>query len=357
MSYKVLAINPGSTSTKIALYEDETKIFEKSLSHSAKELEEFDDILDQFEFRENVILEVLKEENIEIDTLSAVVGRGGMLPNLKAGGYLVNKDVLDTFRDDSLVTPHASNLGALLAYKIAEPLEIPSYIYDAVTSNELQEVAKVTGIPEIEKYTICHVLNAKAVSRKVAEKHGKKYEDMDFLVAHLGGGISISAHHEGKIIDCIRDDEGPFSPERAGSIPMLYLVDLCYSGKYTKKEMVKIFRGNGGIKAYLGTQDMRDVEAMIEDGNEQAKLLFEAEAYQIAKNLGKLAPVLNGKYDYIILTGGMAHSKMLTKMISERVEFIAPVEVVPGEDEMEALAFGALRLLEGKEEAKEYVHP
>lgn len=357
MSYRILAINPGSTSTKVAVYEDKVKIFEKSLSHTAKELEVYDEVLDQYEFREEVILSVLKNENIDIKTLSAVVGRGGMLPNMKAGGYAVNKDMLDTFRDDSLVTPHASNLGAFLAYEIAESLEIPSYIYDAVTSDELQEVAKVTGIPEIKKQTICHVLNAKAVSRKIAEKYGKKYEDMRLLVAHLGGGISISAHYEGKIIDCIRDDEGSFSPERAGSIPMLYLVDLCYSGKYTKKEIVKIFRGNGGIKAYLGTQDMRDVEAMVDEGNNQAEILFEAQAYQIAKEIGKLAPVLNGKFDCIILTGGMAYSKKLTSMISERVGFIAPIEIAPGEDEMEALASGALRILEGQEEAKEYVHP
>lgn len=357
MSYRVLAINPGSTSTKIALYEEETKIFEKSLSHSAKELEEFDDVLDQFEFREKIILSVLEEENIDINELSAVVGRGGMLPNMEAGGYAVNKDMLDTFRDDNLVTPHASNLGALLSYKIAEPLGIPSYIYDAVTSDELQEIAKITGLPQIRKQSISHVLNAKAVSRKVAKKYGKKYEEMSFLVAHLGGGISISLHHEGKIIDCIRDDEGPFSPERVGSIPMLDLVDICYSGEFTKKEVVKLFRGNGGIKAYLGTQDMRDVEAMVEAGDEQAKILFEAEAYQISKGLGSLAPVLNGVFDCIILTGGMAYSKMLTNMISERVKFIAPIEIVPGEDEMEALAFGALRLLKGDEEAKEYVHP
>lgn len=356
MSYRILAINPGSTSTKIALYEDETKIFEKSLSHTAKELEVYDEVLDQFVFREKIILSVLKEENIDIKTLAAVVGRGGMLPNMKSGGYVVNKAMLETFRE-GLASPHASNLGALLAHEIAEPLGIPAYIYDSVTSDELEEIAKITGMPEIRRQSMCHVLNMKAVSRKVAQKYGKNYEDMNILAAHLGGGISLSVHHKGKIIDCIRDDEGPFSPERSGSFPMLYMIDLCYSGKYTKKEMIKKVRGEGGLKAYLGTQDLRDVEAMIDDGNKQAEILLEAQAYQIAKGIGQMSTVLSGKYDCIILTGGMAYSKKLVDMVSERVKFIAPVEVSPGEDEMEALVLGALRLVKGQEEAKQYVHP
>lgn len=356
MSYRILAINPGSTSTKIALYEDEIKIFEKSISHTAKELEVFDDVLDQFEFRKNLIMSVLKEENIDVSNLTAIVGRGGMLPNMKAGGYVVNKAMLDTFHE-GLASPHASNLGALLAHDIALPLGIPAYIYDSVTSDELEEVAKITGLPEVRKQSICHVLNMRAVSKKIAEKYGKKYEDMNIIAAHLGGGISLSVHHKGKIVDCIRDDEGPFAPERAGSIPMLYMVDLCYSGKYTKKQMIKKLRGNGGLKAYLGTQDLRDVMDMIADENQQAELLFQAQAYQIAKAIGKLSAVLCGNYDCIILTGGMAYSKELIHLISERVKFIAPVEVVPGEFEMEALALGALRLVNGQEEAKEYVHP
>ncbi len=356
MSYNILAINPGSTSTKIALYKEETKVFEKSITHTAKELEGFDEVLDQFEFRKNVIKSVINEENIDVKALSAIVGRGGMLPNMKAGGYVVNKDMLDTFKE-GLASPHASNLGALIAHDLAEPLGIPAYIYDAVTSDELQEIAKITGLPEIRKQSICHVLNMRAVSRRIADKYGKKYEDMDILAAHLGGGISLSVHHQGRIIDCIRDDEGPFAPERSGSIPMLYMVDMCYSGEYTKKDMIKKLRGNGGLKAYLGTQDLRDVQAMIDDGNKQAELLFEAQAYQISKAVCTLSAVLSGKYDCIILTGGMAYSKSLMEKISERVGFIAPVEVVPGEFEMEALAMGARRILKGQEEAKEYVHP
>ncbi|MFV0517975.1 MAG: butyrate kinase [Aminipila sp.] len=356
MSYKILAINPGSTSTKIAVYEDERRIFEKSIDHTVKDLEKFDEVLDQFNYREEIIRTVLKEANIDLNTLSAVVGRGGMLPNMKAGGYIVNKDMLDTFRE-GLASPHASNLGALLAHEIAEPLGIPAYIYDSVTSDEYDEIARITGMPEVKRQSMCHVLNMKSVSRKVAKKYGKKYEDMNLLVAHMGGGISISIHHDGRIIDSIRDDAGPFSPERSGSIPLLYVIDLCYSGKLTKKEMIKKIRGNGGLKAYLGTQDCREIEAMIAGGDERAKILYEAQAYQIAKGIGELAPVLNGNIDYIILTGGMAYSKMMTGMVEERVKFIAPVEIVAGEDEMEALALGTIRLLEGEETPKEYVHP
>lgn len=356
MSYKILVINPGSTSTKIALYEDEKEIFEKNLDHSVADLAGFDEVLDQFEYRYELVQSVLKAENLDLKTLSAVVGRGGMLPKMTAGGYLVNKAMKDTI-EEGIASPHASNLGALLAYKLAEPLSIPAYIYDSVTADEYEDIAKITGVPEVQRESMCHVLNMKAVSRKIAKKYGKTYEEMDLIVAHLGGGISISVHHGGKIIDSIRDDAGPFAPERSGSIPLLYVVDLCYSGIYNKREMIKKIRGNGGMKAFLGTQDCREIEVMIAEGDERAKLVYEAEAYQIAKGIGELAPVLNGKLDCIILTGGMAYSKMMTCMVSQRVEFIAPIEIVPGGYEMEALALGALRLLQGKETPKEYVHP
>ena len=282
-----------------------------------------------------------------------MVGRGGLLPNLHAGGYLVNPHMKEALLGGQ-ASPHASNLGALLAYEIAEPLGIPSYIYDAVMADEFEEIAKVTGLPDVQRQSMCHVLNMKAMSRKVAEKHGKRYEDMTLLVAHLGGGISIGIHKGGKIIDAIRDDAGPFSPERSGSIPLLYIVDMCYSGIYNRKEMIKRIRGMGGLKAHLGTADCRRIEKMIESGDERAKLLYEAQAYQVAKGIGELAPVVSGKVDYIILTGGVAYSKMMTDMIKERVEFIAPVEIMPGEDEMEALALGALRILRGEETAQEY---
>jgi butyrate kinase len=212
----------------------------------------------------------------------------------------------------------------------------------------------ITGIPEFLRHSQCHVLNSKAMGRKVAEKYGKQYKDLNLIVAHLGGGISISIHEKGRIVDAIGDDSGPFSPERTGSLPLLYIVDLCYSGQYTKREMVRKIRGLGGIKAHLGTHDCRKVEKMIAEGNEKARLVYEAEAYQIAKGIGELAPVLNGEIDYIILTGGMANSEMLTGMVAERVKYIAHVEIMPGEVEMEALAFGALRILRGEESPSVY---
>ena len=353
MGYFILAINPGSTSTKIALYENENLVFFDHAEHSDEDFAGISDILEQLEFRLEVIHSILKKHKVNFDELSAIVGRGGLLPPVKAGGYLVNENLKNIILQGNL-SPHASNLGALLADKIAAPLGIPSYIYDSVSSDEFKEIAMITGIPEYLRHSQCHVLNSKAMGRKVAQKYGKQYEDLNLIIAHLGGGISIGAHEKGKIIDAIGDDAGPFSPERTGSLPLLYIVDLCYSGKYTKKEMVRKIRGMGGIKAHLGTHDCRIVEEMIADGNEKAKLIYEAEAYQIAKGIGELAPVLNGKIDYIILTGGIAYSKLMTGMITERVDFIAPVEIMPGEMEMEALALGALRILRGEEIASTF---
>lgn len=352
----ILAINPGSTSTKIALYEEDHKVFEQNIEHTSDELAGFDDITDQLDFRYKVIESVLEKEKVSLTDLSAVVGRGGLLPNMSGGGYLVNSATLEAL-ESGLASPHASNLGALLAHKIAQPLGISAYIYDAVMADEFEEIAKITGMPEVRRQSMCHVLNMKAVSRKVAKKHGKTYEELNLIVAHMGGGISIGAHKGGKIIDAIRDDAGPFSPERAGSLPLLYIVDMCYSGKYNKKQMIKKIRGDGGLKAYLGTSDCRKIEQMIAEGNQEAKILYEALAYQVAKGIGELAPVLNGKVDYIILTGGLAYSKMMVQMLTERVSFIAPIEIAPGEDEMEALSLGALRIIKGEETAKEYILP
>lgn len=353
MSYKILSINPGSTSTKIALYEDEQQIFSENIEYNHGELDGYNEILDQLDYRTETLKAVLDKHGVNCEELAGVVGRGGLFPNMKAGGYRVTEALKDVVRNGQ-ASPHASNLGAFLADAIAAPLGIPAYVYDAVTSDELQELAIITGMPDVRRQSMCHVLNQKAQARKVAEKYGKKYEDLRLIVAHLGGGISLGAHVGGKIIDVVRDDDGPFSPERAGSIPLLYIIDQCYSGKYEKKEMIKRVRGQGGLKAYLGTSDCRQIEQMIADGDEQAKLLYEAQAYQIAKGIGVLTTVLKGDIDYIVLTGGVAYSKMLTEMIIDRVKFAAPVEVMPGENEMEALAFGALRMLKGEEEAQEY---
>lgn len=356
MNYKVLAINPGSTSTKVALYENENRIFSDCTDHTSEELNGCDEILDQMDFRTRAVYTVLQKHRVELSQLSAVAGRGGLLPNMGGGGYLVTEEMKDALYDGE-ASPHASNLGALLAAEIAEPLAINAYIYDAVTADEFPEIAAVTGMPDVRRHSMCHVLNMKAISRKVAQKYERKYEDLRLVVAHLGGGISIAAHEGGKIIDSIRDDGGPFSPERSGSVPLFYIIDMCYSGKYNKKEMIKKVRGQGGLKAYFGTSDCRVIEKMIADGDEKARLVYEAMAYQVAKGIGEMAPVLRGEIDHIVLTGGLAYSKMLTDMISERTAFIAPVEIMPGEDEMEALALGILRILKGEESAGEYRLP
>ncbi|GHU66671.1 putative butyrate kinase [Clostridia bacterium] len=347
MRYKLLVINPGSTTTKIAIYDDATQVHIRNIDHSKNSLEKYDDVLNQQAFRAEMISEALRDWDIVPATLSAIVGRGNLLPGMKGGGYLVEENMVTALREGK-ASPHASNLGALLAYSIARPLGIPAYIYDSVTADEYDEIAKITGIPGVERESMCHVLNVKAVSREFAMRMGKQYEDLNLIVVHMGGGITVSIHHKGRIIDSIRDDSGPFSPERAGSIPLLYVIDMCYSGQYTKKEMIRFIRGGGGLKSYLGTSDCREIEKMIEGGNEQAKKLYVAQAYQIAKGIGEMAPVLNGDIDYIVLTGGIAYSDMMTGMVEDRVKFIAPVERMPGENEMEALAFGAIRLLNGE---------
>lgn len=347
MGYRILVINPGSTSTKLAYFEDGKQVYGVSVEHSAEEISGFSDVLEQENFRADIVENVMLMWGLDKEKLSAVIGRGGLLPHMKAGGYIVDEEMVDALRE-GVASPHASNLGALLAWSVAEPLGIPAYIYDSVTSDEFEEVAKIIGIPGIKRESMCHVLNMKAVAREVANKFGMEYEELNLITAHLGGGISIGAHKNGRIVDALRDDEGPMSPERAGTVPLLHMIDLCYSGKYTKKEMTRKIRGQGGLKAYLGTADGRLIEEMIREGNEEAKLIYEAQAYQIAKGIGQLATVLKGNVDCIILTGGTANSKLLTSLVEERVGFIAPVEIVPGEREMEALAAGAERILNGE---------
>lgn len=353
MSYKILAINPGSTSTKIAVYEDERELFTTVLDHSVEEIEKYDSILDQYEMRKNVVMSFLNDKKFDINQLSAVVGRGGVLPPVKSGAYIVNDLMIETLRERPVVE-HASNLGAPIAYEIAKEIGVEAYIYDSVSTDELNEIARISGMPEIPRVSKSHVLNTRAMAIKLADKIGRKYDEVNFIVAHLGGGITINVHEKGKIVDLVSDDEGPFSPERAGRVPCGDLIELCYSGKYDKKTMLKKLRGNGGIKAYLGTVDAREVEKRIENEDEKAKLVYEAMAYQVAKGIGELATVVEGNVDYIILTGGIANSKMLTSWIKKRVEFIAPVEIMAGENEMESLAYGILRVLRGEEKAREY---
>ena len=356
MTHQILVINPGSTSTKVALFQDKSALFEESVNHSAADLNSFRRIPDQLSYRAGLVSEILDRRKVDRKSLSAVVGRGGMLPGIHPGGYLVGEEMKDCLTRDK-ISQHASNLGALLAASVADPLKIPAFIYDATGADEYEEISRVTGVPGLRLVTLCHVLNSKAVCRKTAEAHGSRYEDQNYIVAHLGGGITISAHKHGRIVDSLRDDAGPFAPERCGKLPMLYALDLAFSGKYSPEELYGLVRGNGGIQAYLGTKDLRDVEEFMAGDDSKSRLarqLFEAMAYQIAKGIGELSPVFRGQLDAILLTGGMAFSRELIRQISEQVSFLAPVRAIPGEFEMEALALGALRILSGEETAAEF---
>ena len=354
MSYKILAINPGSTSTKIAVYENEKEIFTKTLDHPIEVIKKFENVQQQLQMRKDLVMSFLEGKDFDISELSAVVGRGGMLPPVKSGAYIVNQRMLDTLENRPAME-HASNLGAPIAYAIAKAAGIKAYIYDSVRTDELHDIARISGMPDIQRTSTCHVLNTRAMAIKAAKKYSKRYQDMNIIVAHLGGGISLNVHEKGHIVDIISDDEGPFSPERSGRVPCRQLIELCYSGKYDKNTMHKRLRGNGGLIGYLDTLDAREVENMIESGDQRAKIIYEAMAYQVAKGIGELATVVEGKVDIIILTGGIAYSNMMVSWIKKRVEYIGPVEIMPGENEMESLAYGILRVLKGEEEAKEYI--
>ncbi len=354
MAIKSLIINPGSTSTKIAVFEDETMLFDKTLRHTTEEISQYDTIFDQKEFRKNIILDFLKEQNFDIATLDMVVGRGGLVKPIPGGTYRVS----DALMADLKIGPqgqHASNLGGVLAREIADSIGKPSFIVDPVAVDELQPIARVSGMPEIERNSIFHPLNQKAMARRYAKENGKKYEDINVIVAHMGGGVSVGAHRKGQVVDVSNalEGDGAFSPERAGGLPVGPLLRLCFSGKYTEKELYKKLVGGGGFNAYLGTNDMQEVTKMAET-DEKAKLLFDAFVYQVSKDIGARAATLKGEVDAIILTGGIAYGNKVTDGIKDYVGWIAPVVVYPGEDELLALAQGGLRVLNGEEEAKEY---
>ncbi|MDU3338166.1 butyrate kinase [Paraclostridium bifermentans] len=353
--FKILTINPGSTSTKIAVFENENLLFEKTLRHSSEEIGQYEKISDQFEFRKKVIEDALLEGGIKVSDLNAVVGRGGLLKPITGGTYSVDEDMMEDLKV-GVLGEHASNLGGLIAKEIGDSVGVPSYIVDPVVVDELHDVARISGIPEISRKSIFHALNQKATARRAAKDLDKKYEDCNFIVAHMGGGISVGAHKKGSVIDVANalDGEGPFSPERSGGLPVGDLVKMCFSGEYSLDDIKKRIKGNGGLVAYLNTNDGREVESMIAEGNEKAKLVYEAMAYQVAKEIGACASVLNGDVDAVLLTGGIAYSNMFTNMILDKVKFIAEVKVYPGEDEMIALAQGGLRVLNKEEEAKVY---
>jgi len=355
MTHKLLIINPGSTSTKIGVYEDEKEVLEETLRHTSEEIGKFKGIYEQLNFRKDVILAVLKEKNFDIKTLDAIVGRGGLLKAIEGGTYSVNEVMLTDLKT-GVQGQHASNLGGIIAHEIGKSLDIPAFIVDPVVVDEMIDVARISGLPEIQRKSIFHALNQKAVARRYAKENGKKYEEINLIVAHMGGGVSVGAHKAGKVIDVNNalDGDGPFSPERSGGLPVGDLVKMCFSGKYTIEDIKKKINGKGGLVAYLNTNDAKEVSDKADAGDEKYKLILEAMQYQVAKEIGKCAAVLKGKVDAIILTGGIAYGKSTVNYIKERVEFICPVVVYPGEDELLALAEGGLRVLNHQEEAKVY---
>lgn len=352
---RLLIINPGSTSTKIAVYDDETMVFEETLRHSSEEISEFQKIYDQYEFRKNIIVETLEKNNIEIKSLDGVVGRGGLLKPIEGGTYSVNERMLEDLKI-GYNGEHASNLGGILAYEIANEIDKQSFIVDPVVVDEMEDIARVSGLKGVERKSILHALNQKAVARRYASETSTDYNDLNLIVAHLGGGVSVGAHKKGRVIDVNNalDGEGPFSPERSGSLPIGEMVKLSFSGKYTLDEVKKMLKGQGGLVSYLNTNDAREVSEKISNGDKYAELIYKAMAYQVAKEIGGLAAVLHGEVDAIILTGGIAYDDEFVSWIEERVSFISKVVAYPGEDELKALAEGGLRVLRGEETAKLY---
>lgn len=355
MAIKSLIINPGSTSTKIGVFEDETLLFEETLRHPTEEIEKYDSIVDQKDFRKQIILDLLEKKNFDIKSLQVVVGRGGMLKPIPSGTYPVSDDLIRDLKI-GVQGPHASNLGGILAREIGDSIGVPSYIVDPTVVDELIPIARYSGIPELPRTSVFHALNQKAVAKRFAKEQNKAYNTLNLIVVHMGGGVSVGAHEQGRVIDVFNalDGDGAFSPERAGAVPSGALIKMCFSGKYTEKEVYKKVVGNGGFNAYVGTNDMRDVDAMAEEGNEKAAEVREAFILQVAKDIGSMSCVLKGKVDQIIFTGGIAYDKVVVSGLKERVGFIAPVTVYPGEDELLALAQGALRVMNGEEQAMTY---
>lgn len=351
---RILAINPGSTSTKIAVYENETPLLVRNIRHTVDELAVFPQVTDQFEFRKSLVLQELEANGISFE-FDAIIGRGGLVKPIQGGVYEVNEAMKrDT---EHAMRTHACNLGGLIAKDLADSLpDCPAFIADPGVVDELDEVARISGSPLMPRITIWHALNQKAIARRYAKEHNTRYEDLDLIICHLGGGISIAAHHHGRAIDANNalDGEGPFSPERAGTLPAGQLIDLCFSGKFTKDELKKRISGRAGLIAHLGTTDIIGIIQSIEAGDKKAELVLDAMIYNVAKGIGAAATVLFGKIDAILLTGGIAYSDYVLSRLKKRISFLAPIHVYPGEDEMEALALNALAALKGELEIKVY---
>ena len=355
MSVKSLIINPGSTSTKIGVFEDENLLFEETLRHSTEEISQYASIVDQKDFRKKIITDLLEEKNFELKDLNVVVGRGGMLKPIPGGTYAVTDDLLADLKIGKQ-GQHASNLGGILAKEIGDSIGVPSFIVDPVVVDELMPIARYSGVPELPRTSVFHALNQKAVAKRYAKEIGKAYESLRLIVVHMGGGVSVGAHEYGKVVDVFNalDGDGAFSPERAGAVPSGALIKMCFSGKYTEKEVYSKVVGKGGFNAYLGTNDMREVVKRANEGDEKAAMARDAFLLQVAKDIGSMACVLNGKVDQIIVTGGIAYNEYVVDVLKERAGFIAPFTVYPGEDELLALAQGALRVLNGEEQAMQY---
>lgn len=353
-AYLILVINPGSTSTKVALFENENPLLQETLRYNTADLAPFPHIADQYAFRRDSILQWLGERDITLESLDAVVGRGGLFGPLGSGTYRVNEAMLEEMRQPG-PREHASNLGVLIAQEIAGRAGVPAFTVDPVSVDEFDEIARISGLAEIERRSLSHALNIKAVARRAAADLGKRYQDLNLVIAHLGGGISVTAHRQGRMVDVNNAlDAGPFSPERCGTLPLTDLIELCYSGRFDREGLKRDLIGRGGLVSHLGTNSTIEVEQRIAQGDRHALLVSQAMAYQIAKEIGAMATVLQGQVDAIVLTGGVAHWDDLVEWIRQRVSTIAPVRVYPGEDEMLALAQGALRVLSGEEGAKNY---
>jgi len=352
----ILVINPGSTSTKMAVYEDEMPMVLRSISHTPEELSRFDDVLEQQDFRKQLVLNELQRMNVPME-FDAVIGRGGLVKPIAGGVYEINQRMLDDTHSGIALHNHACNLGCLIAHDIASTIPgCRSFIADPGVVDELNDYARISGSPLMGRICIWHALNQRAIARRFAQEIGRRYEDLDLIICHLGGGISVAAHQHGRAVDANNalDGEGPFSPERAGSLPAVDLIRLCFSGKYNEKQLLKRIAGKAGLNAHLGTPDVKEIERRIQDGDTHAELILNAMIYHLAKNIVGLGAVFCGKVDAILLTGGLARSEYVISRLRKRIDFLAPTYCFPGEDEMEALALNALAVLRGKREVMEY---
>lgn len=352
---RILVINPAPSSTKIGVFDNDILIMEKTIGHTAEDIGKFSSIAEQHFFRKGAILEALDEEGMNVSNLAAVCGRGGLLRPIQGGTYAVNDGMMNDLRQ-GYSGQHASNLGGIIAFEIADGLNIPAFIVDPVVVDELEPIARISGFSSIERKSIFHALNHKAVARRYAQKIGRSYEEVRLIIAHMGRGITVGVHQGGRVIDVNNGlhGDGPFSPERAGTVPAGDLVELCYSGQFSHQEILKRLVGKGGLFAYLGTNDVVKVEKRISKGDEKAELIYQAMAYQVAREIGAASAVLKGQVDAIILTGGLAYGESFVEAITERVGWIADVEIQPGENELQALAEGAARVLNGEERVKIY---